>query len=269
MKKYLAVMLCCFALNTHAQNVQEVIKAERSFAAYARDYNTRDAFLKFMDSAGLVFNNGVPVNAIKDWSARRANTAKLLWEPAFAGISASGDIGFTSGPWQYKKAMQDSALATGVFTSIWRKNANGEWKNIVDLGYAVAAKTYQTPQIKVSKTTKTSKIKNSVDVLALDQKFIDSYNTWGKSVYNNVLIVDSWLNMNNLPPFTTPQQQADAIVAIPAGLVMKPIGGGISNAKDLAYVYGSVAYQTDKENYLRVWQQTDAGWKIILQVLLW
>ena len=103
----------------------------------------------------------------------------------------------------------------------------------------------------------------------MDQQFIDRYNQSGKTVFSDVLLPDSWLNMNSLPPFSSVQQHAAAIAVIPTGLVMKPLGGGIAESKDLAYVYGSVEYKNDKENYLRVWKQTDKGWKIILQVLLW
>lgn len=268
MKKYLPVLLCCLAIGAKAQNVQHVIDAEKAFAAYAQANNTRDAFLKFMDTDGVVFNNGSPQNAIENWKPKPAGPAKLLWEPAFAGIALSGDIGFTTGPWQFKKTMQDTALASGVFTSIWRKNGDGEWKNIVDLGYALAKPAYKTPQIKISKTT-TFSSKQTIDPIAIDQHFIETYNKDGKTALNNVLLPDSWLNMNALLPFTTASQHAGAIAAIPDGLVMKPLGGGLSKAGDIAYVYGSVAYKTHKENYLRVWQQTTAGWKVVLQVLLW
>jgi ketosteroid isomerase-like protein len=268
MKKYLSVIACSFILSAKAQNVQEVVDAEKAFAAYAQEHNTRDAFLKFMSDDGLVFKNGAPKNAIEDWTPRPAAPAKLLWEPAFAGIAASGDIGFTTGPWQFKKSMQDTAIASGVFTSIWKKEADGKWKNMVDMGYGLPKPAYKSPQLKISKTG-TASVNPNTTAIALDQQFIDSYNKTGKAVFNNAILADTWLNMNALLPFTTANQHAEAIAAIPEGLIMKPLGGGFSKANDIAYVYGSVVYKTNKENYLRVWKQTPAGWKIALQVLLW
>jgi ketosteroid isomerase-like protein len=260
------LILCCFMLQARAQDVKEVISSEQAFAAYSRDYNTKDAFLKFMDSTGLVFNNGEPKNAIADWSARRAGPAKLLWEPTFAGIAASGDIGFTTGPWQLKKTMQDTAVAAGMFTSVWRKTAHGDWKNIVDMGYGFDKLLYKADSVTISKAGGKSA---KADAMAIEQQFLDKYNKQGRAAFNEVLTTDSWLNMNGLQPFTTQQQHAGAIAALPAGLVMKPLGGGLSAAKDIAYVYGVVEYNNQKQNYLRVWKQTAAGWKIALQVIQW
>ncbi|MES2275624.1 MAG: DUF4440 domain-containing protein [Bacteroidota bacterium] len=268
MKKYLFLMLCCWAIGAYAQNVQDVVDAEKAFAAYAQEHNTRDAFLQFMAADGLVFKAGKPVNAIEDWKPKPAAPAKLLWEPAFAGIAASGDIGFTTGPWQFKRTMQDTAIASGIFTSVWRKQADGSWKNIVDMGYGLTKPAYKSPQIKTSKPGVSSS-NATTDAMAIDQQFIEAYNKQGKTAFNGALLPDSWLNMASLLPFTTVAQHTDAIAAIPAGLMMKPIGGGLSAAKDLAYVYGSTELNGKPENYLRVWKQTNAGWKIILQVLLW
>jgi ketosteroid isomerase-like protein len=268
MKKYLSIILCGLVLGAKAQNVQDVINAEKAFAAYSQEHNTRDAFLNFMAADGLVFKAGKPVNAIDDWKPRPVNPAKLLWEPAFAGIAASGELGFTTGLWQFKKSMQDTAMASGIFTSVWRKGANGEWKNIVDMGYGLPKPAYQSPRIKTSKPGITAG-KDLSDAMAVDQQFIEKYDRLGKAAFNEALTADSWLNMQGALPFTSAAQHEQAIALIPAGLVMKPIGGGISAAKDLAYVYGSVDYNHKTESYLRVWKQTSAGWKIILQVLLW
>jgi hypothetical protein len=190
----------------------------------------------------------------------------LLWEPAFAGIAASGDIGFTTGPWQYKKTVADTVIAAGMFNSIWRKNAAGEWKNIVDMGYAFTVTKYSEPAIKISTAGKPLKTNATINAEAIDQQLIDSYTKNGNKAFNDFLAADSWLNTNGLQPATTTIQHADAIAKIPADLVMKPLGGGLSAAKDLAYVYGSV---NDKENYLRVWKHTNAGWKLALQVITW
>ena len=262
------LVLCCMVTLANAQNVHDVIAAERAFADYAKANTTKDAFLKYMDSTGVIFNGGNVKNAIADWSARRAGPAKLLWEPAFAGIAASGDIGFTTGPWQFKKTLQDTALSAGMFNSVWRKNAAGEWKNIVDIGIGFTKIFYAPGALTISKIGKSTSSAKA-DAIQIEQQFLDSYNKIGKSAYDKVLAPDSWLNVQGLQPFTTARQHADAIAAIPAGLTMKPIAGGISAAKDIAYVYGLVEYNDHKENYLRVWKQTPAGWKIALQVMQW
>src|SRR5687768_11338279 len=93
--------------------VAQVIATEKRFAQYAADYNTRDAFLQFMDSNAVVFNEGKILNAKEVWSSFTPSSVKLTWQPAFAGISHSGDLGFTTGPWQLRKTLRDTATEVG------------------------------------------------------------------------------------------------------------------------------------------------------------
>src|SRR6266404_3303128 len=82
-----------------AQNgIGNLIQAEKNFAAYSVANNTKDAFLRFADSAGIVFDNGKPVNAIEIWTRREKRPGKLNWWPAYAEIASSGDFGYTTGP---------------------------------------------------------------------------------------------------------------------------------------------------------------------------
>ena len=41
----------------------------------------------------------------------------------------------------------------------------------------------------------------------------------------------------------------------------------IADSGDLAYAYGYVHYNNKKENYLRVWQNTSNGWKMLLLLI--
>jgi ketosteroid isomerase-like protein len=267
--KYLLLVSCCYCMNARAQDAQQIINAEKSFAAYAKDVDTRSAFLAFMDTGAVMFVSGKPQNAIAAWAQTPPSTDKLLWSPAFAGISISDDLGFPTGPWQYKKTLADTATAAGVFTSVWRKNAKGQWKNIVDLGYAFVKPAYLEPEIKISPSLPSSKPVRKVNIIELDQQLIRRYNAQGGIAFENVLAEDCWSNINGAEPCTTPQQHFKALPLIPGGLTMTPSGSGLSMSGDLAYVYGVVDNKKGKENYLRVWKQTTEGWKIILQVLQW
>jgi len=104
----ISLLIVTTVLQASAQKgIDGVINAEKKFAAYAIEHNTKEAFLQFLDSAdALVFNEGKTNNAYTTWTAAKANTNKLIWEPAFAGVSKSGDFGFTTGPWQFKHSMQ-------------------------------------------------------------------------------------------------------------------------------------------------------------------
>lgn len=151
-------------------NVDSVIKAEKAFAAYALQHNTRDAFMHFMDSTNSVeFADGDAKKSYDIWSVRKPDSTKLIWKPAFAGIAASGDVGFTSGPWEYRKTVQGPALATGNFATVWFKNGDGTWKYVVDIG-TEGSPAYAVDTIQ--KLTSTYTDIGGDDALTIDRKFI-------------------------------------------------------------------------------------------------
>jgi hypothetical protein len=67
MKQVFFLPLFVLALSSSAQTtaVNDVLNAEKSFAAYSVSHGTRDAFLKFLDSTGVVFEKGKAVNGIE------------------------------------------------------------------------------------------------------------------------------------------------------------------------------------------------------------
>ncbi len=63
----------------------------------------------------------------------------LDWWPLRAEVSQSGDLGYTFGEWEMRKkeAYAGSAaklIARGKFTTVWKKQADGAWKVILDTG---------------------------------------------------------------------------------------------------------------------------------------
>ena len=50
-------------------------------------------------------------------------------------MAKSGELGFTTGPWTFQpKTIQDSVVARGQYSTVWKKQKAGEWKFIVDMG---------------------------------------------------------------------------------------------------------------------------------------
>src|ERR1700751_1889560 len=114
-KKFLLLLLILpVAIVLNAQrNIEGLVTAEKRFAAYSVINGTKDAFLKFLDSSGIVFNQGKAISGIELWSKREKGTGILNWRPHYAGISLSGDLGFTTGPWTFKQTLSDTVIATG------------------------------------------------------------------------------------------------------------------------------------------------------------
>jgi len=60
----------------------------------------------------------------------------LKWQPNEVHVSASGDLGYSIGT--YERMSKDPSgkptSATGSYVSIWRKQADGKWKAVLDIG---------------------------------------------------------------------------------------------------------------------------------------
>lgn len=116
-----------------ADDFDDMLAAERAFAADASARGTRAAFLAALADDGLVFAPG-PHSGQRTWEARPDNKNRLEWAPALAEISASGDLGYTSGPWRFTADGSEKASGFGHFFTIWRKGADGKWKVLIDHG---------------------------------------------------------------------------------------------------------------------------------------
>src|ERR1043166_776999 len=102
----------CFALllsslvlaqkeSVRTQNRRALVEMEHAFAKAAATKGTRDAFLEFLADDGIIFQPA-PVNGKKYWTERQPRKGLLSWEPAFGAVSGAGDLGYTTGPWEFR-----------------------------------------------------------------------------------------------------------------------------------------------------------------------
>jgi ketosteroid isomerase-like protein len=113
-----------------------VVEAERAFAQRSIDQGMKPAFLAYAAPDGVIVNRDGPVNAIETWSKRDPAPAGLLtWWPTYADVSRAGDMGWTTGPFEFREKPSDEKPAdTGHFFTVWRKQPDGAWKWVLDLG---------------------------------------------------------------------------------------------------------------------------------------
>lgn len=66
----------------------------------------------------------------------------LTWTPVDAGVSISGDLGWTSGTYEFRSKDKDGKVTVehGKYTSIWKKQPDGNWKVVLDMGNASGEK---------------------------------------------------------------------------------------------------------------------------------
>jgi ketosteroid isomerase-like protein len=66
---------------------------------------------------------------------------QLLWTPVGADISASADLGYTYGTYEFHSKDKDGkpTVDYGKYTSIWKLQKDGNWKVVLDMGNASPA----------------------------------------------------------------------------------------------------------------------------------
>jgi ketosteroid isomerase-like protein len=91
------------------------------------------------DSEGVMLNaNQMPIEGLEaiktSLLSAGDSTFTLTWEPKFAKIAASGDLGYTYGIYQIRDKATDSITGVGKYATIWLKQKDGKWKAILDTG---------------------------------------------------------------------------------------------------------------------------------------
>lgn len=267
MKILVVISFLLFGFQLMAQkNIDGLINAEKSFAAYSVAHGAKNAFLKFLDSNGIVFDRGKARNGIEVWQKRQDGPFVLNWTPQFAEIAHSNDFGYTTGPWMLRAAGNDSITGRGRFTTVWHIDANGEWKFLVDLGVGNLPAVLQSGINKIEAKKITGNA-TTTELLKAEQKFIGTYKINKGEAYKTYLSKHSILNRNGLQPTTKNEGQTDMIKTTPSDVEFTITGSEISPSGDLAFIYGNTLHNNKTENYLRIWRKEKDGWKIAVEVL--
>ena len=134
----LTVVLCLAGQGTAISGPAALVAAEQAFAHDVAVHGVRAGFLAHLAPTAVVFAPG-PVNARKLYKARAANAARLTWEPSVAVMSGAGDLGWTTGPWEWRRdSTQVAPGATGSFVTLWRRQPDGSLEAVLDMGVSHA-----------------------------------------------------------------------------------------------------------------------------------
>ncbi len=134
---------CLFALaagTEPGENWKSLVAAEKAFAQASVDDGIRSAFLANLAGGALIFRPQ-PTPGRPYYEALSPDLAtRLVWKPVFAEVSAAGDLGYTTGPYEiYKDKTAKKASGFGHYITIWKKQSGGEWKAVLDIGVSHSA----------------------------------------------------------------------------------------------------------------------------------
>ncbi|WP_112662092.1 YybH family protein [Microvirga flavescens] len=124
------------AAKGQAMPAQELIEVDRAFNAMGQKEGVGKAFIAYSAEGAttLIRPGNMPIlskgELIEVFS--KVQGSSLSWEPLKAEIAASGDLGYTFG--RYKVSENGEVKSHGVYVSIWKKQADGSWKFVLDGG---------------------------------------------------------------------------------------------------------------------------------------
>lgn len=258
-----------------AAEYQNLVNAERAFAKKSVDTNPKEAFLAFLADDGVLFNPD-PGPGREAWEKRPVPDYTLEWWPTHADISRSADLGWTTGPWVL--GLKDGKKLHGYFSSVWRKQADGTWKLVTDMGASMPEAAQRGGEPGPLEPAKLEKLSVPVDPKEAEGALLDADEALGQTAakgledaYKPLLAEDVRLMREGHAPFVGKAAAILRLVDEKGTFSSKPAGGGSARAGDLGYSYGTWERKGEKPgsgSYMRVWRREPGDtWKLTLEVL--
>lgn len=145
------IMVFCLGLTltelrsqTTRSNLKDFESIQRADRDFDKDVAAKgiDAWVSYFAEEGKMFRaNGEIVQgkaAIREFMAPvfAKPGFSLRWEPIFADVAKSGELGYTYGTYTSRHTDQDGkkVTSTGKYVTIWKKQSDGTWKAVLDIG---------------------------------------------------------------------------------------------------------------------------------------
>lgn len=284
---FAATLLAATPALTQSPDAAAVVAAERAFAADAPSMGIAGSFNKWSVPEAIVIGGGQAQridDAYPD-GPRPADEPLLEWWPNFAGISLSGDLGFTTG------GVQVGGRRTGHYFTVWKRQPDGGWKWVYDGGSGASAADVPGPDSEPAILPVTSELLVVTDG-GLPDNGGSSVPAWAmnevkeqevvlaavaatdqKAAHLAVMADNGRLYVAPRPPAIGRAAFEEALSGWPAAFRFGPTeGGGASDSGDLVWTYGPANWtrdgQTRNGHYVRMWQRQEGGWRIVLAQLI-
>jgi ketosteroid isomerase-like protein len=281
----LTLSLVCLGSANHLNpnsEVRRLVENERAFCKHGLKKGTREGFLKYLADDSTIFRPG-PVNGKKFWRDSAPEEGKLSWEPIYADISLACDLGFTTGPWEFRpNSLEDKPSAHGNYVSIWKRQEDESWKIVVDIETGNPAPTKPTPKTEVVLLPEAPKFERAdikaarTALLRIDESISRASETRGAVDAFTSNVVNS---TRYFEPGAFPVKGRDAIrramSAKPGARSWNPSRSDVSKSGDMGYTVGSFEFRSSTADgetvtngsYVRIWKRDQDGpWHIALEI---
>lgn len=258
-----------------------LVAAERAFAQTSVEEGMRHAFLAYLADESIIFRP-TPTDGRPWFTDRPESPGTLAWQPVFADVADTGDLGYTTGPWSFSDSA-GTPLAYGHYVSAWRLQPDSTWRVEIDAGISHSAVDIPPPSRVASPgdTTMTRALSPlyqesaRVALLKADRDLAEASAAQGSVAAFSAVLDDS---VRFYRDGSFPQRGKAAMEAMLAreGGVLSwvPLDARVSQAGDLGYTYGLATFRAAagdttaaSSSYLRLWKRPPHGaWTLVLDL---
>lgn len=256
--------------------LKKMAETERAFARRAQEVSVREAFIEFFADESIGFEPG-PVPARESLRKRPPAPVRiqLLWEPRYGDIAKAGDLGYLTGP--AERTPPGKPTSFGSYFSVWKRQADGEYRVILDVGADAPEKPRFAPGFTRAKgvpqwTGAESREQSEASLTSADRALSQALAKGVADAYQGVLHDSARFLRTKTLPLTTRHETVQWLKANVTGMTSSPEKAETSSSGDLGYTWGPFTEQrTDgtKQSgyYVRVWTRTaDGSWQLVAEV---
>jgi len=265
------------------QELQSLVETERAFSEHSVRNGMRSAFLTYLAEESIVFEPR-PVDGREVHAGREESPGTLIWWPVWAEISSAGDMGYTTGPWEFRRAVEeDTAVGCGHYVSVWRKQPDGVWRVAIDAGNAyprpevmhreLAVPDYHRPVLEP--LDEGAVATSRAALLQAERDLSELSGTRGAAAaFSEHAAEDVRLYRMGTYPAVGKEALRRELSRIEGRLSWEPVEAIISATADLGYTYGISRIEPTGEggtvaefSYLRIWKRRpDEPWEVTLDL---
>jgi len=262
--------------------LEAMVATERAFAQRATVVGWKQAFLDYFADDAIAFegNGTVPAKEGLRAAPDPPKDLQLLWEPRWGDAAASGELGYLTGPsTNINPARNNGAPRYGNYASIWKRQGDGSYKVIIDVGVNLPAEPPFAPGFTRAPSTGRYAARDTVaaatrTLTAADAE-LNRKAVMGQAFgYKDKLAEGVRFHRFGIMPVVGVAAATAWLRTQPAYTAGESRFAEVAVSRDLGYTWGTYTTaaagnaQVEKGFYVRAWtRRTDGAWTIALDVV--
>jgi ketosteroid isomerase-like protein len=284
MKAFLTTLALAPALAVAAQSAlppaqQQLFETERAFVRAAAAKGFRDSFYEYFADDGIAFNPH-PFR-VRVSLANQPSTPPPMganWAPVWGDIAAAGDLGWNTGPLLYP-GRDGKPDRHGLFFSVWKRQADGKFKVVLDIGSDTPAAVVPIAEPPHSSWREGQGTPGGVDVdaanaelRAIEQAFLaESADAGIGRAYQRRLADEARVHRPGVMPVAGRVALGEWAGAQSGKYRGETLFADVSRSGELGYTWGSyerIGEVPDAGYFARVWKKEPRGeWRIVMDTV--